>query len=477
MIAIIIATGQNPDFHGLDEHLPIDMLPLADRPFLQHVIEFVARQNVTRFEFVLSHLPEKVEAWLGDGARWGCKFHYHLTPPGDGALNLARNIAGGLDDDVLLGCGEQLPDFEIATTPFHTVLYNDSGDWTGWGVFARGAPLVLDDARHVPAPRCLSIRTGREFLRSQRDALAGKFPGLMIAGRQVEPGIWISRNVSLHPTAQVTAPVYIGENCSIGRGARLGPSAVIGENCIVDTQSTAVDSLVVAGTYIGEALELDSVIVDRNRLVNVRLGTSFLASETFLLSSLTVRASGRALQRTVSRLCAFLMLAVLWPLLAAMAIFLAIGKRGRFASYEAVDIPADDNPAAWRCFRVPYIEWEGGQPEGRGAEFLYRFLPGLLSVLSGDLFLIGVSPRSRASLEALPADWKSIYLRAKTGLITEAAVMFGPHCSNDELYTAEAYYSATESLSHDLKLLRLWAWKLVAGQSTAVHLAGDSHSS
>src|SRR5580658_2572443 len=29
MVAILIATGQNPAFHGLDEYLPVPLLPLA----------------------------------------------------------------------------------------------------------------------------------------------------------------------------------------------------------------------------------------------------------------------------------------------------------------------------------------------------------------------------------------------------------------------------------------------------------------
>jgi hypothetical protein len=39
--------------------------------------------------------------------------------------------------------------------------------------------------------------------------------------------------------------------------------------------------------------------------------------------------------------------------------------------------------------------------------------------------------------------------------------MFGRRPSEDELYTAEAYYSAVESLGHDAKLLRLYVNRLL----------------
>ena len=309
--------------------------------------------------------------------------------------------------------------------------------------------------------RILSVKTGHEFLRSQRLVLDQNFPGLLVSGRQSDPGIWISRNVVLHPTASLTAPVYVGENCRIGRGAQIGPSAVIGNNCIIDEQTIVIDSMIAAGTYVGEGLELDSVIVDRNRLYNIRLETSLLASEAFLLGSLTGKASGRGLARAVSVLVTLILLLFLWPVLLVVALYLLGTGKGSLGSYETVKIPADDNPAGWHPARVLRFCVTG--THGRGGDFLFHFLPGLISVLKGDLFLVGVQPRSQADLMALPADWRSLYVKTKAGLITEASVMFGPAPDEDELYTAEAFYGATESIGRDCRLFGIWLWRLVTG--------------
>lgn len=459
MVAILIATGQNPAFHGLDEYLPVPLLPLADRPFLQHVIEALVRHGVRRIEFVLSHLPEKIEARFGDGARWGCSFHYHLSPSPEDALRVAAGIAAGEKDEVLLASGTTLPSFDITLLPPGARIFY-KGVSTGWLRLLPGAPLSQTTSAYKVGV-CLSIESGDDFLRSQREALDGTFDGLMIAGRAPDPHVWISRNVALHPTAAITPPVYLGENCRIGKGAQIGPSAVIGANCIVDEQSIVVNSMVTPGTYIGEALELDSVIVDRNRLVNLRLGTSVLISETFLLGSLLERRRGRIWQRLRDRLIALCLLLFLWPLLLAVFLYLKITGRGRFAVHHGVDIPADDNPASWRSAEAIRFD----TAESRSGEFLYTFLPGLLSVLKGDIFLVGVQPRSRQEIESLPPDWKSLYLTSKAGLITEARVMFGLHASEDEIYTGETFYSATESGSHDLKLASLWVRGLFARSS------------
>ncbi|MES1260241.1 MAG: NDP-sugar synthase [Acidobacteriota bacterium] len=486
MIAILLATGQNPAFHGLDESLPIPLLPLADRPFLQHAVEFLVRSGIRRFEFVLSHLPEKVEACFGDGARWGCSFQYHLVPSSGEAFRLARTIASGTRDDILLASGTCLPAFEMSALQPGAMLFRE-GAWTGWGLFGAGAALLSsmepgmtagrlpEGARQFAVERCLSIESGAELLRSQRESLDGSFPGLLIAGRQAEPGVWISRNVVLHPSATVQPPVYIGENCRIGRGAQIGPSAVIGANCIVDSHSSVVNSMVAPGTYVGEALELDSVIVDRNRLVNVRIGASFLVSETFLLGNLTMRAQGRALERWRDRLLALLLLLLLWPVLLVAWLFLSLARGEKPAFRDVVGIPADSDPANWRTLKLLHIPT--ASTPGRAGKFVREFLPGLISVLAGSVFLVGVRPRTRGEIEAMPADWRSLYLNTKAGLITEADVIFGPTATGDEVYTGEAFYSATESAWHDLRLAGLWLWKLLAGPGkTTTGLAGDAET-
>ena len=51
------------------------------------------------------------------------------------------------------------------------------------------------------------------------------------------------------------------------------------------------------------------------------------------------------------------------------------------------------------------------------------------------------------------SDWRTLYLSAKPGIITEAYVNYGAAPNEDELYSAEAFYSATSGTGHDFKLL------------------------
>ncbi len=475
MIAIIVEASEYPEMYGLDEHLPLSLFPLVDRPILHHIIEYLVTQGITQFEFLLNHLPEAIEANLGNGARWGCSFSFHLFPSAGKAYSLAQTIASGLDDEVVLGRANCLPELTIERHRPSTMFFAQAGNWTGWITLPRHSTLIagidrdpdgtflLADCAKVVVDREMTFRTGTELLQSQHDLLSGTFTGLMIGGRQTEPGVWISRNVSLHPTANVVGPVYIGPNCRIGRGARIGPSAVISENCILDEQSSVENSLVAPGTYIGQGLELEQVIVDRNRLVNVRIGTSLLVSESFLLSGLTEHTTHYRVQRMLSRLGALALIVVLWPVASLIILYLLIAKKGALSYDRALRIPTENNPSVWHEYRIPCFRMHAADQTDRWTGFFLHLWPGLISVLKGDLFLVGVQHRSRQEVEALPNDWRAIYLKSKCGLITEASVMFGDAPSKDELYTAEAYYSATANVSHDLHLALIYFWRLIIG--------------
>lgn len=491
MIAIVIASQQYPELHGLDEHLPLSLFPLVDRPLLHHIIEYLVEQGVRRFEFILSHLADKIESYLGDGARWGCSFGFHLIPSFANPYRMAQTIALQFTEGILLGRADCLPEMNVVSHNGPTLFLLPSGDWSGWALLPRGSIIpdgAIDELFNAKAgeqlpevftrlmsPRVMSFRSGPELLSSEEQLMAGKFSGLMIGGRQSETGIWISRNVTLHPTAIIEAPVFIGPNCRVARGARIGPAAVISENCILDDYSSVRNSVVAPGTYIGQGLELDQVLVDRNRLVNVRIGTSFLVSDTFLLSSLIEHTKHRSVQQFFSRLGALLLLLTFAPVAALVLLSLRVTQRGELYLEKAIRIPADDNPAGWREYSILRFRTYNKARHNRWYVFLLYVWPALLSVLRGDLFLVGVKPRTRAEAEGLPFDWKSIYLKSKAGLITEAEVIFGDEASAEETYTAEAYYSATESFRHDMKLARRYLGTLIIDLSRSrAGLARDS---
>ncbi|MCP4461055.1 MAG: hypothetical protein GY816_23990, partial [Cytophagales bacterium] len=79
MRAFLITTNELAERTPWGDAYPSAMMPLIDRPFIQHVVEYLVNQGFDRFDVVLCQHPEKIKALLGDGTRWGVKFKYHLV--------------------------------------------------------------------------------------------------------------------------------------------------------------------------------------------------------------------------------------------------------------------------------------------------------------------------------------------------------------------------------------------------------------
>src|SRR5262249_913820 len=120
---------------------------------------------------------------------------------------------------------------------------DDARRWTGWALLTPehiaailGDPdedalrnYLLKETGGPPAwfdgPRPVQMCTFDDLFASHRAVLGKTVDGLMLGCREADPGIWLSRNVKLHPTARFEPPVFVGENCDVGPGVMLGPNA------------------------------------------------------------------------------------------------------------------------------------------------------------------------------------------------------------------------------------------------------------
>jgi lipopolysaccharide/colanic/teichoic acid biosynthesis glycosyltransferase len=492
MRAIVIATGYNPSMSPLTDWYPVPMLPVVDRPIIQHVVEYLVDQGVTACDFVLSHLPEKIEGMLGDGTRWGSVFRYHLVRDQAQSYQALSTIAPP-GTSVLLAHADRLPDVRLDARSDGPILYAAASPppgppaWSGWAQvpsdLLAGLPEGADEAalaahlfscvdatRIVPVSRMLSVRSFEQLIEANRMVLSGDFPVRLLTGTQTEEHLWISRNVSLHPTARLNPPVFIGENCRIGAGVQIGPNAAIGRDCILDSHCTVQDSLVFRGSYIGESLELADVVVDRSRLINVRVGAAMSIRDDFILGSLSEGHMRQWTGRTLSRIMGIVLLLPALPLLAATALALRLTRRGRVVHKIAcVLLPASSQEWEWRTFSLwrfsdePPAEYLAKRRYFRALRHgLMYLLPGLINVARGELRFVGVPPRTRAMIASLSPDWQALYLGSKAGVITEADMQyFGTLPTEDEQYTAEAFYAVTARPGYDLKLLCRYLGRVV----------------
>lgn len=504
MKALIVATQKITEMKILSERYLSVSMPLIDRPFIQHVIEFLVRQGVSDFEVILSHLPEKIKSLLGDGKRWGVNLKYHLVKDSSNSYQPLR-YAGETEEDepILLVHADRLPmvDIKDSMPCSHgnkLVLYclddisgqnNKTPKWSGWGWLPRESLtdfsddvdervlfdrlMALPDSKRklVNVSKVLSVESCSELISAQYKVLSKERADLILTGKEVEEGIWLSRNISLHPTAKLVPPVYIGENCNIGKKVQLGPYAVIGQGCLLSDKSTVRNSIVFPNSFVGDGLELSDALIDKNYLVNVRLDSEVVITDDFIIGSLTERKILDLGKRLLAQCFASALLVFLLPLLLFMIFYrkLIIGAPV-FHKKKVVKLPALSDMTLWRtfslisfCYNTPkrndkndkkIKRYETGANYAVGWRDLFlRFFPALINVARGELRFVGVRPRTIEEVEALPKDWQSLYLKSKSGVVTEALINFGPLPTDDEFYSAETIYSVSADWKYDLKIL------------------------
>jgi NDP-sugar pyrophosphorylase family protein len=494
MIGIIVLPGPSQDMLGLDERAPVSLLPLGDRPFLQHVIEFLALQGISSFEFILEHAPEQIEAYLGDGSRWGCRFRCHLVSQPESPYRCLQIIAEAKTDPTFLVHADQVPYIHLAEYTGHRqpVLFcigpeeNGTSEravaWGGGVLFPTGISdqLIAGCSRQTLTshmqdlesqglataafvPDWISLRTPRDLLLSQHKLLNREFSDLMIGGTENDPKLWVSRNVVIQPSAKIVPPVYLGPNCRIGPAARIGPNVVISGNSVIDAHTSIQNSLITSGSYIGERLELNETIVDRNLLVNVRLGTGLTITENFLLGRMAEPSGQRSGITVLESIFATLLILLLLPFYCALAVYLLTFGRKRLTKVKVVRLPTTGDHRLWQTLNLPFVrgaDWAQRVPAG-WASFFFHFLPGLPAVVSAKLNLVGLPPRTVDELRNLPQDWRSIYLSGKLGLITEASLILTNQPDETEIYLAEACYCATATWKHDFGLFFRYFLRLI----------------
>ena len=98
MRAMILAAGYGTRLWPLTIDRAKPSIPFMGRPLVGYVAEYLARYGFRDIVVNLHHRPESVRAALGDGTRFGVRFHYVSEPAilgTGGALDNARALLDG----------------------------------------------------------------------------------------------------------------------------------------------------------------------------------------------------------------------------------------------------------------------------------------------------------------------------------------------------------------------------------------------
>jgi mannose-1-phosphate guanylyltransferase/phosphomannomutase len=437
--AVVLAGGPARGLRPLTADRPAALLPVANRPVIEHVLDHLARHRVPEATLVLHHCPYPVEAWLGDGARSGIALRYALERRPLGTAGAARRVAARWTEPFLLAYGTALAALDLdEALALHrgrqaalTLVVTPAGDRTAAlrvtaggtvqrdrGPGAAGfafAGLAIVEPRALalvgPGERCdlvaelvprlldrglavcalpapgptVVIRTLADLALANRRALAGEFPGLVVPGYEVQPGIWLSRGARVHREARLIPPVLVGPNALVARGASV-EATVVGEDVIVGPRSAVRHAVLLPRTHVGPRLRVEDAVVDRDRLGRPGAATWATVSDPRLLGD--TRAPLRPQPGSLAgRLAAAGVLVAGAPLWALLLLGLSVETGGR---------PLRARSVLGARGRVTCLLDVGGRgPLGRLVRRLgLGRVPRLWSVVRGDLHWVGTDPRT-----------------------------------------------------------------------------------
>lgn len=138
MQTVILAGGLGTRLSPITVDIPKPMVLIKDKPFLEYLILMLKKHSLKRILLCVGYLGRKIEAYFGNGLRWGIEIKYsyekELLGTG-GALKLASNL---IEEKFLLLYGDSYLDinynefinfFERQKTTGSVVIYdNTMGD-------------------------------------------------------------------------------------------------------------------------------------------------------------------------------------------------------------------------------------------------------------------------------------------------------------------------------------------------------------
>ncbi|MDD5117665.1 MAG: sugar phosphate nucleotidyltransferase [Sulfuricurvum sp.] len=114
MKAVVMAGGFGTRIQPLTNSIPKPMLPIMNRPMMEHTIVSLRNLGIKEFIILLYFKPEVIKDYFQDGSKWGIKITY-VVPDDDygtaGAVKKAQEYIG--DENFIIISGDLVTDFDF----------------------------------------------------------------------------------------------------------------------------------------------------------------------------------------------------------------------------------------------------------------------------------------------------------------------------------------------------------------------------
>jgi mannose-1-phosphate guanylyltransferase len=283
VIAVILVGGEGTRLRPLTYTMPKPMLPIANRPFLEHQVEHLRAHGVDRIVLACGYKPDAIRA------HFGSDLEYVLEPQPlgtGGAIAFAAREAA--ISETFVACnGDVLTDLDLtALVEFHraraarmTIALHPVDDPSRYGVVATDEDGAVAAFIEKPPPGSTPVRTINagtyvvepdvlDLVRAGRAVSVeyDVFPRLVGDGlyAMADDGAWrdigtpesfLAANLERIPAGGLVDPSAVVDPQAVVEGSVIGPG------CRIEAGAHVHGSVVLAGALVAAGMTVDNLVV------------------------------------------------------------------------------------------------------------------------------------------------------------------------------------------------------------------------
>jgi mannose-1-phosphate guanylyltransferase len=315
MKAVILAGGTGTRLRPLTNTRPKPMVPILNRPFLEHMLNNLELHNVTDVIMTVFYLPDKIRDHFGKNGYSSMNLSYVVEETPLGTAGAVKNVENLIDGTFLVLNGDIFTKLDISKMLlFHkkmnsmvTLFLTQVNDPSQFGVIemeengyiqkfiekpqqGETGSNWINGGIYIVEPEVLQFAPTNEFYMFER----GLFPALLKAGVPMygyrDNSYWIdlgtpynylkvnhdllnsidyehlifsddhnaihNEDCFVHSSAIIEGPVILGSNCSIGARSVIKGPTVFGSGVTVGEESFVSGSVVWDDVHIGDRVNL-----------------------------------------------------------------------------------------------------------------------------------------------------------------------------------------------------------------------------
>ncbi len=332
MQAVVLAAGEGTRMRPLTYTKPKVMLPIANKPILEHLINELKKAGINDIILVVGYKNEKIREYFGDGSGWGVNLSYVTQRKQLGTADALKSALHLIEGAFLMLNGDNIVDHEdikrliksdgmsigvkrVSNPQDFGVVKIENGEvkkivekpekppsnLINAGVYhftedlfeflertqmsKRGEYEITDTIqmaidsgivfRAVEIDTWIDVGYPWDLLKANetllKDLKESRIKGEVEDGAHIKGNVVIKEGTVIRSGSYIIGPVIIGKNCKIGPNCFIRPHTSIGNNCHIGACVEIKNSIVMSNTNVPHLNYVGDSVIGEN--CNLGAGT------------------------------------------------------------------------------------------------------------------------------------------------------------------------------------------------------------